>query len=154
DERAFDSFGRVPWRCRCFKNLGCALMLSLTGTAKSLRGFEGSSFPQLLRTCSPSKPPEERGDSALVECAADVSTAIDNGFATIGTIDKNADCTQNTHSARTTTLLISFAYLARGDILSVRSVSGKVRFLFRRSSRHNAFLVTDRCNHYCLMCSQ
>jgi His-Xaa-Ser system radical SAM maturase HxsC len=26
--------------------------------------------------------------------------------------------------------------------------------LYRRASKHNAFLVTERCNHYCLMCSQ
>jgi His-Xaa-Ser system radical SAM maturase HxsC len=26
--------------------------------------------------------------------------------------------------------------------------------LFRRASKHNSFLVTERCNHYCLMCSQ
>jgi His-Xaa-Ser system radical SAM maturase HxsC len=33
-------------------------------------------------------------------------------------------------------------------------LGGKVRTLFRRQSTHNAFLVTERCNHYCLMCSQ
>ena len=32
--------------------------------------------------------------------------------------------------------------------------SGRFRTLYRRESRHNSFLVTDRCNHYCLMCSQ
>jgi His-Xaa-Ser system radical SAM maturase HxsC len=26
--------------------------------------------------------------------------------------------------------------------------------LFRRASKHDAFLTTERCNHYCLMCSQ
>ena len=26
--------------------------------------------------------------------------------------------------------------------------------LYRRASKHSAFLVTERCNHYCLMCSQ
>jgi MoaA/NifB/PqqE/SkfB family radical SAM enzyme len=26
--------------------------------------------------------------------------------------------------------------------------------LHRKTSKHNAFLVTERCNHYCLMCSQ
>ena len=32
--------------------------------------------------------------------------------------------------------------------------SGEVRVLYRRNSRHNHFLLTERCNHYCLMCSQ
>ena len=26
--------------------------------------------------------------------------------------------------------------------------------LYRRHSLHNSFLLTERCNHYCLMCSQ
>ena len=32
--------------------------------------------------------------------------------------------------------------------------SRRFRVLFRRASKHNSFLVTERCNHYCLMCSQ
>ena len=70
------------------------------------------------------------------------------------TINDDLDSDPNTRFARAITLPNSFAYLGPGDILSLRSASGKVRTLFRRSSRHNAFLVTDRCSHYCLMCSQ
>lgn len=29
-----------------------------------------------------------------------------------------------------------------------------MRTLYRRNSLHNSFLLTERCNHYCLMCSQ
>src|SRR5271169_2850823 len=29
-----------------------------------------------------------------------------------------------------------------------------MRVLYRRASKHSAFLITERCNHYCLMCSQ
>jgi His-Xaa-Ser system radical SAM maturase HxsC len=47
-----------------------------------------------------------------------------------------------------------FAYLAEGDIIGIHNPSRKFRILFRRSSRHNSFLVTERCNNYCLMCSQ
>ncbi|HEY4980907.1 MAG TPA: His-Xaa-Ser system radical SAM maturase HxsC [Pseudolabrys sp.] len=36
----------------------------------------------------------------------------------------------------------------------MRPKDGKFRSLFRRASKHNSFLVTERCNHYCLMCSQ
>ena len=31
--------------------------------------------------------------------------------------------------------------------------SHKLRTLYRRSSSHNSFLMTERCNHYCLMCT-
>jgi His-Xaa-Ser system radical SAM maturase HxsC len=52
------------------------------------------------------------------------------------------------------TLGEEFDYLAPGDIIGVHLDSGRVRTLYRRSSRHNSFLTTERCNHYCLMCSQ
>ena len=47
-----------------------------------------------------------------------------------------------------------FNYLSDGDIIRFLPQSGRFRTLYRRASKHNSFLVTDRCNHYCLMCSQ
>jgi His-Xaa-Ser system radical SAM maturase HxsC len=47
-----------------------------------------------------------------------------------------------------------FAYLGDGDILGIHAESRHVRVLYRRNSSHNSFLTTERCNHYCLMCSQ
>jgi His-Xaa-Ser system radical SAM maturase HxsC len=47
-----------------------------------------------------------------------------------------------------------YGYLAEGDILGFQPKSRHFRTLYRRSSAHNSFLVTERCNHYCLMCSQ
>lgn len=47
-----------------------------------------------------------------------------------------------------------FAELGEGDVLRIQPRNGRVRVLYRRSSRHNFFLVTESCNNYCLMCSQ
>jgi His-Xaa-Ser system radical SAM maturase HxsC len=47
-----------------------------------------------------------------------------------------------------------FDYLGDGDVLGFDHSSRKFRTLFRRNSAHNSFLVTERCNNYCLMCSQ
>src|SRR5262249_16246810 len=47
-----------------------------------------------------------------------------------------------------------FGYLGDGDIIAVHPKTKRFRTLYRRSSHHNSFLVTERCNHYCLMCSQ
>lgn len=47
-----------------------------------------------------------------------------------------------------------FDYLRDGDVLSVELQRPAVRVLYRRNSLHNSFLLTERCNHYCLMCSQ
>jgi His-Xaa-Ser system radical SAM maturase HxsC len=40
-----------------------------------------------------------------------------------------------------------------GDIVAVQP-TGYIRTLYRIESRHNALFATDRCNSYCLMCSQ
>jgi His-Xaa-Ser system radical SAM maturase HxsC len=47
-----------------------------------------------------------------------------------------------------------FAELGEGDVLRIQPETRRVRVLYRRSSRHNALLVTERCNNFCLMCSQ
>lgn len=47
-----------------------------------------------------------------------------------------------------------YSYLADGDIVRLEPEHGFIRVLYRRSSPHNSFLLTERCNNYCLMCSQ
>jgi len=47
-----------------------------------------------------------------------------------------------------------FSYLDDGDIIRLDSSSGSMRCLYRKSSSHNTILLTEQCNHYCLMCSQ
>lgn len=44
-------------------------------------------------------------------------------------------------------------HLADGDVVRV-SPSGHVDTLYRRASPHNTILATERCNSYCVMCSQ
>ena len=46
-----------------------------------------------------------------------------------------------------------FNYLAENDIVAV-GADGRIRSLYRANSPHNAILITERCNNYCLMCSQ
>ncbi len=43
---------------------------------------------------------------------------------------------------------------ARPSIIGFHPLSRRVRTLYRQNSAHNSFLVTERCNHLCLMCSQ
>jgi His-Xaa-Ser system radical SAM maturase HxsC len=48
---------------------------------------------------------------------------------------------------------IPTAHLGSGDVVSIDR-RGHVRTQYREASKHNALFVTDRCNSYCLMCSQ
>lgn len=45
-------------------------------------------------------------------------------------------------------------YLAHGDVIRVDPSRRAVSALYRRASPSNALLVTERCDNYCVMCSQ
>ncbi|HYW91596.1 MAG TPA: His-Xaa-Ser system radical SAM maturase HxsC [Gammaproteobacteria bacterium] len=45
-------------------------------------------------------------------------------------------------------------YLGEGDVVRVNPAKTEVAVLFRRRARYNGLLVTERCNSFCLMCSQ
>ncbi len=45
-------------------------------------------------------------------------------------------------------------YFDDGDVVRLDKAKGAVRVLFRRASPHNTIMVTEQCQHYCLMCSQ
>jgi His-Xaa-Ser system radical SAM maturase HxsC len=45
-------------------------------------------------------------------------------------------------------------HLKAGDVLSVSADGQRLRVLWRHRSRQNSVLLTERCDHYCLMCSQ
>lgn len=45
-------------------------------------------------------------------------------------------------------------YLKAGDIVRLNPRAGECSVLYRRASRFNAMLLTERCNSNCVMCSQ
>lgn len=45
-------------------------------------------------------------------------------------------------------------YLSAGDVISASETGEYVRVLWRANSPNNSVLLTERCDHYCLMCSQ
>lgn len=45
-------------------------------------------------------------------------------------------------------------YLAAGDVVRINPRRSWVDALYRRSSPNNSLLVTERCDNYCIMCSQ
>lgn len=45
-------------------------------------------------------------------------------------------------------------HLSSGDILRVNPVRGEIWVMYRRASGFNSILVTERCNSWCVMCSQ
>ena len=48
----------------------------------------------------------------------------------------------------------SLQYLAHGDVVRIDPQHRRCSALYRRKSSSNTLLVTERCDNYCLMCSQ
>jgi hypothetical protein len=91
-------------------------------------------------------------DAALIRTSEDTLRAKAADFQMACIINDGESLDNNFE--RYVRLPEKFAYLGEGDIIGLDVHSKKLRVLFRQSSTHNAFLVTERCNHYCLMCSQ
>lgn len=127
--------------------------LALSGSAAEMLGPAASAQRRLLRLCSPtSEGPVDTRDAALIRSPAERMTARAAGFAKAVAIGGQAGDTPGFDVE--VRLGDRFSYLADGDVFGIDGRSLRLRVLYRRASRHNAFLVTERCNHYCLMCSQ
>jgi len=80
---------------------------------------------------------------------------LPEGFGVYLALAKDAAALDGLPSqAKTMVLPDELSYLADGDVLRLWPKNSGVRVLYRRNSFHNHFLLTERCNHYCLMCSQ
>jgi His-Xaa-Ser system radical SAM maturase HxsC len=51
-------------------------------------------------------------------------------------------------------LPLPLAYLSAGDIIGASPDGKRLRVLWRHTSFQNSVLLTERCDNYCLMCSQ
>lgn len=132
------------------------MTLPLFGTAALCRGLEQQSRSVIRLRTLDAETPKADTDFVIVRTDDDLKQAVQNGDESVLAID---DGTGHFLSAdrmprRTIAVSAQFSYLGEGDVIGVHAPSGKFRTLYRHNSRHNSFLVTERCNNYCLMCSQ
>ena len=95
-------------------------------------------------------------DFIVVRTSEDLSRAIQDNHESIFAIDDGTGRLASIEALPCRTIVVptQFSYLNAGDVIGIHAPSGKFRTLYRHNSRHNSFLVTERCNNYCLMCSQ
>jgi len=130
-------------------------MLPLNGVATATLGYDCAETREVLRLREPTSRPQNSADVALAHRADDLAAARSSGFSRAFVINDEADMlSQSAGFAGIIHVSSKFGYLADGDILGFHPASKRFRTLYRHSSTHNSFLVTERCNHYCLMCSQ
>lgn len=128
-------------------------MLPLRGTVIETNAHYESSHSRVMRFSNPECFSGSLNDVALIKSDQDAKKIDKNhkslffiGRSDYPNIDKNK---YDYFIANDT-----FGYLEFGDIIGYEPRSNKFRSLYRSSSKHNSFFVTERCNHFCLMCSQ
>jgi His-Xaa-Ser system radical SAM maturase HxsC len=126
--------------------------LALSGTAKAITGATEPGR-RLLRLRAVENGPVTQADTALIRHDDEAAIARDRGFANAVMLDASSSPAA-TNFALAAHLDQQFGYLADGDVIAIDPGSRRFRVLYRRASKNNTFLVTERCNHYCLMCSQ
>lgn len=128
--------------------------LPLSGQATAVAGMSNQTGRMVLRVRTVADGRGDIGthDIALVRNMDDAASARASGFQAACLVGGGADL--GNIFPQHIKLPGQFAYLGDGDIIGLQPHSRKLRVLYRRGSSHNAFLVTERCNHYCLMCSQ
>ncbi len=137
--------------------MGWNVTLPLHGTASFSRGIPITMPTSVVRLRSHlDRPSNATADFVLVRSKEELQRAADAHFNGVMIVSDGG--LENLPEAARCLRLISvsekFNYLSDGDIIRFHPQSGRFRTLYRRESGHNSFLVTDRCNHYCLMCSQ
>jgi His-Xaa-Ser system radical SAM maturase HxsC len=137
--------------------MGGLMTLPLYGTATLGAGFGGDKARSIVRLRAVNSSAERQpSDFALAKTPDEILRAIQAGWPSIFLV---SDEPFNSHVPRTfdgrlLAVPQKYGYLGDGDVLGFDHSSRKFRTLFRRNSAHNSFLVTERCNNYCLMCSQ
>jgi His-Xaa-Ser system radical SAM maturase HxsC len=136
--------------------VGWRMTLPLSGTATFCSGLERGSRAVVRLKALGTVPKTDDHDFYIVRSQADFGRAIKEKRNSIFLINDatSVDLLSAHSGTRIITVPSKFSYLDSGDILGIHIKSGKFRSLFRSNSRHNSFLVTERCNNYCLMCSQ
>ena len=128
------------------------MKLQLAGTANSCTGLSdlpGRSVVRLRRLDEVG----EEADYALVRSAEDVDRAKYYGWRSVFVVGDDVRPPLRCFE-RAIVVGQEFDYLNEGDIVGIQHRTRRFRSLYRKNSRHNSFLVTERCNNYCLMCSQ
>jgi hypothetical protein len=136
--------------------MGNPMTLPLYGTASLGSGFGSDKARSAIRLRAVESRAERHADDfALVKTPDQLARAIEVDWQSIFVVSNDLIEKNSTLSlGRQIVVPRKFDYLGDGDVLGFDHSSRKFRTLFRRNSAHNSFLVTERCNNYCLMCSQ
>jgi His-Xaa-Ser system radical SAM maturase HxsC len=119
-------------------------MIHLSGKIEPLNQDAGDLNGLVQLTTNESLPFSVRKKYALISDKSD-----GQGFRAV--LRKN---TKTVSETATFKLGEELHHLDNKDVVSIENSGSRLRVLYRKASNQNSILLTERCNHYCLMCSQ
>lgn len=119
-------------------------MIPLSGKIEPLNGRAEQTSGLLKVTTNEALPIPLRKKYALLS-----ESSIGNGFHAV--LRKNAKTGGDTAAFK---LSEEIHHLSDDDVIAIEVDGMRLRVLYRKKSNQNSILLTERCNHYCLMCSQ
>jgi His-Xaa-Ser system radical SAM maturase HxsC len=126
-------------------------MLKLGGKVVQIKVDHGSSNLIISVTTNEKLPLVMRSSKAYLVKKSDIPL----GFKHYLFFDQSKKFISELSENKNYTILSDeFGYLDDNDIIRLAADGNAIRVLFRASSPHNTILLTEQCNHYCLMCSQ
>ena len=147
-------------------------MLKLMGRADA-SGLAGPVADDVWRVCLPEDADSDRSGTADEDPATSIACLLRDGQAAppgcglhliAGNQPGNRPGTSGAGGSRgpgasgmpgpVLRLGPELAHLDAGDIIHVPDDGRRVTVLWKNSARHNALLLTEQCDNYCLMCSQ
>jgi His-Xaa-Ser system radical SAM maturase HxsC len=127
-------------------------MLELSGKLRELDGLGANAPRSLLRVVTNAALPKVLASDAAFLCQ---SAEVPAGFRFYMALHSNRTYLEGVPAGAPRAVLPdSASFLGEGDIVRLSPSSGSYRVVFRSRSNHVSILLTERCNHYCLMCSQ
>lgn len=78
-----------------------------------------------------------------------------SGFSHYIVLESNDDIAKKINTDSPITVVSDdFNYIGDKDVIRISPDTSQIRVLYRNTSNQNSILITEQCNHYCLMCSQ
>jgi His-Xaa-Ser system radical SAM maturase HxsC len=135
-------------------------MLKLRGRIKKISSNLSTSSRLVYVTENPEIPLAVRHKYALLQRIDDGRVVnLGEGFAAVLLLPglraaaSELDCLADGES-QIFVLPQDYDYLASGDIVRISPQSEHISVVFRVNTPNNSILLTEQCNHHCLMCSQ
>ncbi|MCV0387081.1 MAG: His-Xaa-Ser system radical SAM maturase HxsC [Nitrobacter sp.] len=132
------------------------MTLPLRGVASEARGFDITQLWKVIRVRDACAPRDSDSDFAIIKEAEDIEKAIVAGHSGGLVIGSTVELSSIGSNALRDVLIVpeNYGYIGDGDLIGYEPSSRKFRTLYRKRSNHNSFFVTERCDNFCLMCSQ